>query len=91
MLRWIVEGIAGYHIALIVAVAGTETCRIVVAPIHSATEIKLRTDIRDILHVWHAVVFLIAETCHVVAASARLKPVWRRHASEAIHHHHSAL
>ena len=83
----IVKGVTCHHLLLVAGTACTETTGVIVTPIERTVELKLRAHIVDLLHVGHAMVFLIGKACH----GACIKPVGRTHTGKAVHNHHSSL
>ena len=87
----IVERIAGNHLVLVVAVAAAKTGCIVVFPRQIAAELELRTNVRNIVEIWHSRILFVDESGIAVFTFTGNKRVGCRHAGEIVHHHHCAF
>ena len=65
----------------------SESCSVIIHPWDVATEFKLAADITDICHIWHTMVFGIAET----GERTGIKPVRSTHASKPIDYGHKSF
>ena len=85
----VVEIVASHHLGavFVIAAASAEARFVVVNPWQSALKFVLLAYVVVLLHIGHAVVFVVVETCHF----AGIEPIRTAHACEIVDHCHGGF